>query len=184
MCSSGGAPQALTTDPATDARPTWSQDGRWIYFASDRGGAGWNIWKIAFSGGPATQVTRSGGLFALESPDRKWLYFTVAGGVLRRMPVDGGEETDYVRDLGVPILGLDVSPFFVTAKGVYYLAVSANRRPTLIRFAGHEGGDSTTVGSIQRPPSAGLSLSPGGRFLVYSQYDQSTAEIMLVENFH
>ena len=184
VSSSGGAPQALTTDPATDARPTWSQDGRWIYFASDRGGAGWNIWKIASSGGPATQVTRSGGLFALESPDRKWLYFTVAGGVLRRMPVDGGEETDYVRDLGAPILGLDVSPFFVTAKGVYYLAVSANRRPALIRFAGHEGGDSKTVGSIQRTPSAGLSLSPDGRFLLYSQYDQSTAEIMLVENFH
>jgi hypothetical protein len=45
-------------------------------------------------------VTRSGGLFALESPDGKWLYFTVAGGVLRRLPVDGREETDYVHDPG------------------------------------------------------------------------------------
>ena len=185
VSSSGGVPQALTTDPAIEYRPTWSHDGRWIYFASDRGGAlGWNIWKVASSGGPATQVTRSGGLFALESPDRKWLYFTVAGGILRRMPVDGGEETDYVRNLGASRLALGVPPFFVTAKGVYYLATGADQRGALIRFIGHAGGESKTLGSIPRTPSAGLSLSPDGRFLLYSQYDQSAAELLLVENFH
>ncbi len=30
----GGAPQRLTTDPARDILPSWSRDGRWIYFAS------------------------------------------------------------------------------------------------------------------------------------------------------
>jgi hypothetical protein len=30
----------------------------------------------------------------------------------------------------------------------------------------------------------GLSLSPDGQSLLYSQYDQSAAELMLVENFH
>ena len=185
VSSSGGAPQALTTDPATDARPTWSHDGRWIYFESDRGGAlGWNIWKVASSGGPATQVTRSGGRSALESPDGKWLYFMVAGGALRRMPVEGGEETDYVRDLRVPSPALFLSPFFITAKGVYYLASGADQRGAIIRFIGHAGGEPKTLGSISRTPTEGLSLSPDGRFLLYSQYDQSAAEILLVENFH
>jgi hypothetical protein len=142
-----------------------------------------NIWKIASSGGPATQVTRNGGRFAMESPDRKWLYFTVAGGVLRRMPVDGGQETDYVRDLGIPS-ALDVSPFFVMAKGVYYLGMSADQRSALVRFIGHAGGESRILGRIPRTPSAGLSVSPDSRFLLYSQYDQSTAEILLVDNFH
>jgi serine/threonine protein kinase/Tol biopolymer transport system component len=184
VSSSGGPPQALTTDAATDAYPTWSHDGRWIYFASDHGGAlGWNIWKVASSGGSPTQLTRTGGFFALESPDGKWLYITVAGGVLRRMPVEGGEEKDYVRDLGSPS-ALDVSPFFVTAKGVYYLGMSADQRSALIRFIGHAGGESKTLGRIPRTPSAGLSLSPDGRFLLYSQYDQSAAELLLAENFH
>jgi len=106
------------------------------------------------------------------------------GGVLRRMPVDGGEETDYVRDLGIPSLALDVSPFYVTAKGVYYLSTGPDQRGALIRFIGHEGRESKTLGNIPRTPSAGLSVSPDGRFLLYSQYDQSAAEILLVENFH
>jgi Tol biopolymer transport system component len=185
VSSSGGAPQALTTDSAPDVSPTWSRDGRWIYFASDRGGAlGWNTWKVASSGGSATQVTQSGGLFALESPDGKWLYFTVASGVLRRMRVDGGEETDYVRDLGGPSMGQELSRFVVTGKGVYYLAAGADQRSALIRFIGHAGGESKILGSIPRRPSAGLSLSPDGRLLLYSQYDQSTAEILVVDNFH
>ena len=185
VSSSGGVPQALTTDPATDTRPTWSHDGRWIYFASSRGDAlSWNIWKVASSGGPATQVTRSGGLFAQESPDGKWLYFTVLGGVLRRMSVEGGEETDYVRDLAGSSAALEAPSVLVTAKGVYYLAPGAHQQGALIRFIGHGGGESKTLGSIPRTPSSGLSLSPDGRFLLYSQYDQSTAEILLVENFH
>lgn len=183
--SSGGLPRALTIGPATDARPTWSHDGQWIYFASSRGDTlSWNIWKVASSGGPATQVTRSGGIFGQESPDGKWLYFTALDGVLRRMPADGGEETDYVRDLVDFNLALDVPAVLVTAKGVYYLAPGPHQRGALIRFIGHSGGASKTIGSIPRTPSAGLSLSPDGRFLLYSQYDQSTAEILVVENFH
>jgi Tol biopolymer transport system component len=181
---SGEGLQVLTTDPAADDRPTWSHDGQWIYFASDRGsGSGWNIWRVASSGGPATQVTRNGGRFAMESPDGRWLYFTVMGSILRRMPVGGGEETDYVHDLGNPI-ALDVSPFFVTSAGVYYMSMSADQRSAFIRFISHAGGTSRVVGKIPRTPAAGLSLSPDGRYLLYSQYDQSTADILLVDNFH
>ncbi len=100
------------------------------------------------------------------------------------MPADGGEETDYVRDLVDFNLALDVPAVLVTAKGVYYLAPGPHQRGALIRFIGHSGGASKTIGSIPRTPSAGLSLSPDGRFLLYSQYDQSTAEILVVENFH
>ena len=99
------------------------------------------------------------------------------------MSPTGGEETDYVRDLGIPS-ALDVSPFVVTAKGIYYLATSADQSSTSIRFLDHDGGPSKIIGTISRTPAAGLSLSPDGRFLLYSQYDQSTAEILLVDNFH
>ena len=121
-------------------------------------------------------MTRSGGFFALESPDRKWLYFSGASSILRRMLVEGGEETDVVRDM--------MRSFAVTDKGVYYVAPAPDQRGALVRFIGHAGGESKTLGRIPRTPSAGLSLSPDGRFLLYSQYDQSAAELMLVENFH
>jgi hypothetical protein len=58
------------------------------------------------------------------------------------------------------------------------------RQRCSLRFIGHAGIEPKTLLSIRRTPSAGLSLSPDGRFLLYSQYDQSTAELLLVENFH
>jgi serine/threonine protein kinase/Tol biopolymer transport system component len=42
----GAAPVRVTSDAALDWSPTWSADGRWLYFASDRGGSV-NLWRIA-----------------------------------------------------------------------------------------------------------------------------------------
>jgi hypothetical protein len=155
-----------------------------VYFASERGDGVSNIWKVASSGGPATQVTRNGGVFALESLDRKWLYFTAQRGTVRRMPLEGGQETDYVRGLGDLGLARNWGAFSVAATGVYYLAPSPDQRGALIRFISQAGGESKTLASIPRTPAAGLSLSADGHYLLYSQYDQSAAELMLVENFH
>ena len=41
----GGTPQAVTTGPATDWNPVWAPDGRYLYFASDRGGP-MNQWRV------------------------------------------------------------------------------------------------------------------------------------------
>lgn len=42
----GGAPVKVTADDSIDWNPVWSPDGRFIYFASDRGGS-MNLWRIA-----------------------------------------------------------------------------------------------------------------------------------------
>ncbi|MGE0130733.1 MAG: protein kinase [Blastocatellales bacterium] len=42
----GGEPVAVTSDPALDWNPVWSPDGRYLYFASDRGGS-MNLWRVA-----------------------------------------------------------------------------------------------------------------------------------------
>ncbi|MEP6994073.1 MAG: protein kinase [Acidobacteriota bacterium] len=39
------APVAVTHDPPTDWNPFWSADGRFLYFASDRGGS-MNLWRV------------------------------------------------------------------------------------------------------------------------------------------
>jgi TolB protein len=41
----GGESVAVTDDVATDWSPVWSPDGRFIFFASDRGGS-MNLWRI------------------------------------------------------------------------------------------------------------------------------------------
>jgi Tol biopolymer transport system component len=38
ISADGGKPQRMTTHPANDGNPSWSRDGRWIYFDSARTG--------------------------------------------------------------------------------------------------------------------------------------------------
>jgi eukaryotic-like serine/threonine-protein kinase len=55
-----GKARLLTHDNALALSPAWSADGRFIYFASSRGGT-INIWKIAASGGTPEQITAGEG---------------------------------------------------------------------------------------------------------------------------
>jgi Tol biopolymer transport system component len=43
--TAGGPPAAVTNDAALDWNPFWSGDGRFLYFASDRGGT-MNLWRV------------------------------------------------------------------------------------------------------------------------------------------
>ncbi|MCX6638817.1 MAG: hypothetical protein NT090_27500, partial [Acidobacteria bacterium] len=43
--ATGGTPTPVTSDPATDWNPAWSPDGKYLYFASDRGGS-MNLWRV------------------------------------------------------------------------------------------------------------------------------------------
>ena len=54
--SDGKGLRRLTTDPAADTGGRWSPDGKWIWFTSTRSGSS-QVWKVAFEGGEATQVT-------------------------------------------------------------------------------------------------------------------------------
>lgn len=52
----GGKARALTTHAAYDGRPCWSNDGKWIAFASERYG-NFDIFIIAAQGGKARRLT-------------------------------------------------------------------------------------------------------------------------------
>jgi Tol biopolymer transport system component len=43
--AAGGTPIQITHDAPVDWNPVWSRDGRWLYFASDRGGS-MNLWRV------------------------------------------------------------------------------------------------------------------------------------------
>ena len=46
VAASGGDPVAVTSDAFVDANPVWSPDGRYLHFASERGGS-MNLWRVA-----------------------------------------------------------------------------------------------------------------------------------------
>jgi Tol biopolymer transport system component len=96
--SDGGSLRRLTSEPSTDGIPSWSADGRWIYFSSTRAGVIPDVWRISAEGGTATRITRNGGFDPKESPDGQFLFYLDRypgmGGTakLMRALVDGGQE--------------------------------------------------------------------------------------------
>lgn len=84
----------FTTAKSEEGRGSWSRDGRWIYFRSDRTGAH-EIWKRRSDGtGKALRVTRRGGYEAFEAPDGRHLLYSKErdAAELWEVPVGGGEE--------------------------------------------------------------------------------------------
>jgi hypothetical protein len=72
--------------------PSFSRDGKWVYFASDRTGD-WQVWKVPVEGGAEVQIcTRR--FAALESADG-YVYYSKSrypNPEIWRVPVGGGEE--------------------------------------------------------------------------------------------
>ena len=97
----GGHLRRLTTEPSMDGVPTWSADGRWIYFASTRAGKIADVWRVSSDGSQAIRLTRNGGFEPRESPDARYLFYldrppagVAVGGAARlmRLPLGGGQE--------------------------------------------------------------------------------------------
>ena len=170
MASDGGTPRRITNDPAADMLPSWSRDGNSIYFTSDRSGR-FEIWKTAKEGGLAVQVTHAGGYQVFESPDGNLYYTKVFQKPLFKMRVEGGEEAQVV-----PV-ALTFG-FGVAAKGIYYLSPT---RKT-IQFLDPAIGKVSTLATLDKPAGY-LTVSPDDRFVIWTQEDQNTQDLMLVENF-
>jgi Tol biopolymer transport system component len=176
----GGKPNRLTVEESTDIGPTWSGDGQWIYFCSDRSGSP-QIWRMPSSGGQATQLTTHGGLDPIESRDRRFLYYArsnVPG--IWRVPVEGGEE--------VPVIDHHPAGAFhrwvLTEKGIW-LVTPQKPDEWVVEFFNFASSKLNTIGTLEKRATtiSNLEISPDGRWLVWTQLDQSGSDIVLLENF-
>ena len=178
----GGRPRRITTETSNDVVPSWSRDGRFIYFASNRTGTGPEVWKAPAVGGEARQVTKHGGFAAFESSDGKYLYYAkldAAG--LWRIPVEGGEESLVLNQLKPREWGY----WAVTDRGIYFINSESKPQAT-IEFFSFATSQVTSVATIEKEPinwASNLAVSPDGRWILYTQLDQSDSDIMLMENF-
>jgi WD40-like Beta Propeller Repeat len=173
----GGRPQRLTNGPAEDAVASYSRDGRWVYFVSDRSGSA-EIWKVPATGGQAAQVTRKGGYVAFESPDGAFVYYAKEPftSTLWRIPVGGGDEVQILKS----VIGFG---FALANKGIYFEQPNSNGTSS-IQFLSFATNKAVVLATIPRPLSSGLSVSPDEQYLLYTQFDRTGSDLMLVENFH
>jgi Tol biopolymer transport system component/DNA-binding winged helix-turn-helix (wHTH) protein len=178
----GGQPRQVTIGDAESGVADWSADGKWVYFGSSRTGS-WEIWKIPSRGGAAIQVTRHGGFAPEASRDGKYIYYARGRDLpgLWRVPVDGGEEVKI----------LDAPPptawayFVVVDKGIYFADAPDHKTPGIYfyDFATRKSSPVRLLDRFGSQGAPGLSISPDGRYAIYTALAPPSVNIMLVENF-
>jgi Tol biopolymer transport system component/DNA-binding winged helix-turn-helix (wHTH) protein len=177
----GGVPRRMTTETSDDCVPSWSIDGKYIYFASDRGGEQ-QVWKMPAEGGQAIQVTRQGGFVAFGSADGKYLYYCKGFGPgIWRVPVEGGQE--------VPILPNQPSvgcwgQWELADDGIYFIKIQW-QIPSSVDFFRFSTAQVTSVVGLGKVNDfvSGFAVSPDHHEVLYAQRDPINSDIMLVENF-
>jgi hypothetical protein len=127
-------------------------------------------------------VTRNGGGTAFEALDGQSVYYMIHGkdpfsGSLWGMPVVGGA----ARQLVPSVVRRAFSP---VKDGIYFVPEPGTDGKSYIQFLSFATGKVNTVAPLSARPSEGLSVSPDGRSLLYTQVDEAGSDLMLVENFH
>jgi Tol biopolymer transport system component/DNA-binding winged helix-turn-helix (wHTH) protein len=173
-------PRKLVSNVAEMAHPYWSHDGKWIYFRSFEA-LGHKIYRCPASGGAATLIASAlDATTPQESFDGKALYFMPrpAPSELRMVSLDGTRQDSAVA--GLPPLA-DDALWAVLKDGIYFVPQSAPRTVAYFNFATKQVRD---VFKLEKDFDEGLSVSPDGRYILFSQVDEQNSDIMLVEQFH
>jgi Tol biopolymer transport system component/DNA-binding winged helix-turn-helix (wHTH) protein len=172
----GGTPLQLTHDQAGSEVPSWSRDGKWIYYSNVRRGGG-SVWRVPAAGGTPQLVTSGTGIYAVESPDGKYVYYSRSAmdPTIWRIPVNGGDEAQ-VPDVPKPF---DCSHWVVVTSGIY--TVNFNGDLEYYDFAKHNV--TKVLHDAKFLTDWSMAISPDGHEIAWAQVDDRAADLMLVENF-
>jgi Tol biopolymer transport system component/DNA-binding winged helix-turn-helix (wHTH) protein len=178
----GSGLRQITRDPADENMPSWSHDGQFVYYGSNRSGR-YEIWRIAVARGKEEQLTHAGGFLPFESRDGRTLYYLRArGGELLARPTAGGDE----RSIAACI---DTWAYAVGPQGIFLVDCPAPGNgadaPEVLRHWDATTGQFRTVATLDMGRSGlilGLSASADGGRLIYSRYTPAS-DLMMIENF-
>jgi WD40-like Beta Propeller Repeat len=178
----GGPSRELPSKPGFfDQVPSWSRDGKWIYFGSNRSSTE-QVWRVPADGGGAQQVTTGGGGAPFESWDGQTLYYSrpIPGGrTLFEMPVIGGAE----RQLGVSVWFWNYLP---GERGLYYASLPIGSKPPYtyeVRLLDSAGRTRVLHRVRLAGMSPGLSIQPDGKTVLVSGAATIGQDLFRIENF-
>jgi Tol biopolymer transport system component len=184
--SDGGHLRRLTTEPSIDGVPTWSGDGRFIYFASTRAGVIADIWRVSADGGQAIRLTRNGGFEPRESSDGRYLFYLdrppsslASGGTTRlmRLPLGGGQEE---------LMLERVRPFLwsVTDTGIVFVTRESDFDAIVVyRFGDRRVSRAGRLGFRIPGNFTHMTVSRDGRWALATNMVRDDSDLMRLDNF-
>jgi Tol biopolymer transport system component len=184
--ANGGHLRRLTSAPSLEGTPSWSSDGRWIYFSSTRGGVSPDVWRMSSAGEDPIRLTTGGGFEPKESLDGQHVFFldrhpaalgSGATARLMRQPAAGGQAEPLVEGL---------RPFLwsVTEQGVVFL----HREPDFdaLDVYGFSDRRVTRAGRLAfrvSPSFTWMTTSRDGRWALATNMVRHDADLMMLVNF-
>ncbi len=165
VAAGGGPATTIVADGSQNMVPSWSNDGKWIYFASDRVNKEFQVWKVPRSTGPALQVTQHGGFSTFESFDGRMLYYSKTrfdNPEIWEVPSAGGGE----RRMSPLLRPKTWANWALTNNGILFLSDEDGSRPAL-EFYDFANGGVRPVTTLDRS-SFWLSASSDGQSAWYA----------------
>ncbi len=176
VSANGGEPRQLTNGPESGEVPSWSRDEKWIYYSTSHNSSP-NIWKLPVGGGAPQPVVSNSGIYAVESLDRKYLYYSRSShdSTIWRIPIGGGPEEQVP---GAP-KPFEPSHWSLVASGIYIVDGNGD----LLFYKFDTGSVTRVLHDARFLTDWSMAVSPDGREIVWAQVDENRADLMLVENF-
>jgi len=173
-----GSVRRLSRLGGMETRANFSRDGRHVYFAARAtDGDTWNLHRVPVEGGESERLTDDGGLFAVESPDGREIFYAHPDGEIRRMPKAGGAWRTVARG------ALGRSAFAVGRRGVYYVgAPAADGSSSLFLLPAGQTAPKT-LARIPHPIHNAVALAPGESYLLYTEMRPPESDLLIVQPF-
>jgi Tol biopolymer transport system component/DNA-binding winged helix-turn-helix (wHTH) protein len=183
----GGIPTRLTKGSGNQRRPSWSRDGKTIYFSADEGSK-WDIWRTPLTGGTPERITRTGdAMRGFESADGETLVYqarlpegdgpwdVTGDGPLLKVPLRGGEPVELVYCAGEDSLAAGLTELFyldcVRGSAVRAMALNAAT------------GASRVLAALDKFSHGPIAVQPHGVDILYSRWRGIGVDLFLIENF-
>lgn len=167
----------LNNNTAFEYVPTWSRDGKWIYFCSSRDGHN-RLWKQSPESGQTSALAEDCFLDTIESADGRMLYGQLLHGGIWQITADGGKPA------AIPELENVFPSRYWTMAGDTIYFVHEQKRPHELESFDLRTRKRQTLATISTDlmvGTAGLSVSPSGDWLLVVERDQRRSSIILQE---
>jgi hypothetical protein len=152
----GGQPRRITSHPASDIAPSFSHDGRWIYFSSDRGDrrGGWRT--LADGAGTAVQVvTQATVAGVFESSNGQYLIYGTKRGVFRVPLAEPSGQPEFLFEAS------GLCQIAGTKDGLFYSSNDSKKRA--LYFVPYSSRNLELVSPFPKPFHVGMSATHDGR---------------------
>jgi Tol biopolymer transport system component/DNA-binding winged helix-turn-helix (wHTH) protein len=169
----------LVTNSVDVGTASWSHDGKWIYFRAHEA-FGHKLYRCPANGGEKVLVAADpDSIGPIESYDGHELYFAKreVNAPLMKVSLEGPNSEQLVK--GLPRVS-NWTRWTIATGGIYFVPADT---PTSLYYFDFTTKQIREIFKVEKNFANGLSVSPDGRWLLYSQVDEENSDIMLVDHF-